>query len=67
MTGSTWDLDPNNIGGLSFPRTRRVNPEQRRELILNAKERTIGVDKEILSTLVNAKEKRISEEKQQDL
>ena len=67
MTGSTWELDPKTIGGGSFPRTRRVNPEERRTLILNAKERTIGVDKDYLATQSLAKNERISKEKEKDL
>ena len=67
MTGSTWELDPKTIGGASFPRTRRVNPEERREVILNAKERTIGVDKEYLGTQASSKQERIIKEKEQDL
>lgn len=67
MTGSTWELDPKAIGGASFPRTRRVEPEGRRTLILNAKERTIGVDKDYLATQATAKQERIAKEKESDL
>ncbi|QDZ18672.1 RIB43A-like coiled-coils protein [Chloropicon primus] len=66
MTGSTWELDPKTIGGASFPRTRRVNQEERRTLILNAKERTIGVDKDVLAAQSAAKEERNRKEKEQD-
>ena len=67
MTGSTWDLDPQNIGGANFPRTRRVNPEERRAKVLNAKERTTGVDKDYLAVQVDSKNERIGKEKEKDL
>ncbi len=67
MTGSTFTLDTSNIGGANFPRTRRVDPAMRKERVMNAKDRTIGVDKEYLDDQVKQKQEASKAEKEQDM
>lgn len=55
-----------DIGGSSFSRTRRVDPEQRRQVILNAKERIMGVDKTKLDERVAQKAERKAREERID-
>eukprot|EP00899_Mesostigma_viride_P026564 jgi/Mesvir1/7092/Mv09200-RA.1 len=54
---SPQDIKQKELGSPNFPRTKRVDPEERRARVLDEKTRTIGVDVDALNAQIDEKQR----------